>query len=198
MAELANNKKAVDTVILELKDLSTIADYFVICSGDNTAQIKAIAESIDEYFSKKKVFPIGKEGLDFARWVLIDYGDISGPSGDPHEPRKRDDWMGVLQSVINGFDVTRHTLSNFRFVISDDEISCRAYLTADHVIFNDLDLPFIGPEEVVTVVGEYNNHYRKIDGKWKIIKSALDVNWSSGNLGLFETAGQRTAAQTAG
>ena len=76
MAELANNKKAVDTVILELKDLSTIADYFVICSGDNTAQIKAIAESIDEYFSKKKVFPIGKEGLDFARWVLIDYGDI--------------------------------------------------------------------------------------------------------------------------
>ena len=76
MAELANDKKAVDTVVLELKELSTIADYFVICSGDNTAQIKAIAESIDEYFSKKKVFPIGKEGLDFARWVLIDYGDI--------------------------------------------------------------------------------------------------------------------------
>jgi ribosome-associated protein len=76
MAGLANDKKAVDTVILELKELSTIADYFVICSGDNTAQIKAIAESIDEYFSKKKVFPRGKEGLDFARWVLIDYGDI--------------------------------------------------------------------------------------------------------------------------
>ena len=62
MAGLANDKKAVDTVILELKELSTIADYFVICSGDNTAQ--------------KKVFPRGKEGLDFARWVLIDYGDI--------------------------------------------------------------------------------------------------------------------------
>jgi ribosome-associated protein len=76
MAGLANDKKAVDTVILELKELSTIADYFVICSGNNTAQIKAIAESIDEYFSKKKVFPRGKEGLDFARWVLIDYGDI--------------------------------------------------------------------------------------------------------------------------
>lgn len=73
---MANDKKAKDTVILELKDLSTIADYFVICSGENTAQIKAIAESIDEYFSKKKIFPIGKEGLDFAQWVLIDYGDI--------------------------------------------------------------------------------------------------------------------------
>jgi ribosome-associated protein len=75
-AELAIDKKARDTVILELKDLSSIADYFVICSGENPAQIKAIAEAIDEYFSKKKIFPIGREGLTFARWVLIDYGDI--------------------------------------------------------------------------------------------------------------------------
>lgn len=76
VAELAIDKKAKDTVILELKDLSSIADYFVICSGDNPAQIKAIAEAIDDYFSKKKVFPMGKEGLDSARWVLLDYGDI--------------------------------------------------------------------------------------------------------------------------
>ena len=48
----------------------------MICSGENPSQIKAIAAAIDEYFSKKKIFPIGKEGLDFARWVLIDYGDI--------------------------------------------------------------------------------------------------------------------------
>jgi ribosome-associated protein len=76
MAELANDKKARDTVILELKDLSTIGDYFVICSGENPAQIKAIAESIDDYFSKKKIFPMGREGMDFAHWILIDYGDI--------------------------------------------------------------------------------------------------------------------------
>ncbi len=76
VAELAIDKKASDTVILEVKDLSAIADYFVICSGDNPAQIKAIAESIDEYFSKERLFPIGREGLDFARWILIDYGDI--------------------------------------------------------------------------------------------------------------------------
>ncbi len=75
-AELAVDKKAKDTIILELKSLSTIADYFVICSGENPAQIKAIAEAIDSYFSKKKIFPIGIEGLDFARWVLIDYGDV--------------------------------------------------------------------------------------------------------------------------
>jgi ribosome-associated protein len=76
IAKLAAEKKAIDTVVIELKDLSTIADYFVICSGENPAQIKAIVESIEGYFSKKKIFPIGREGADFLRWVLIDYGDI--------------------------------------------------------------------------------------------------------------------------
>ena len=75
-AERAIDKKAKDTVILELKDLSTIADYFVICSGENPAQIRAIADAIDEFFSSQKISPLGREGLDFARWVLIDYGDI--------------------------------------------------------------------------------------------------------------------------
>ncbi len=75
-AERAIDKKAKDTVILELENLSTIADYFVICSGENPAQIRAIAESIDECFSNMKIPPLGREGLGVARWVLIDYGDI--------------------------------------------------------------------------------------------------------------------------
>ena len=48
----------------------------MICSGDNPAQIRAIAEAIQESFSKDEILPIGKEGLNSARWVLIDYGDI--------------------------------------------------------------------------------------------------------------------------
>jgi ribosome-associated protein len=75
-AQRAIDKKAKDTVVLELKDLSPIADYFVICSGENPVQIKAIAEAIEEYFLKEKITPIGREGLNFAHWVLIDYGDI--------------------------------------------------------------------------------------------------------------------------
>ena len=75
-AELANDKKANDTIILQLKDLSTIADYMVICSGDNSAQVKAIAGAIDEYFSKQNAIRLGREGMEFARWVLLDYGDI--------------------------------------------------------------------------------------------------------------------------
>ncbi len=75
-AKIAAGKKAKDTLILELKDISTITDYFVICSGESSTQIRTIAETIAEKFSKKKIYPAGKEGLDFARWVLLDYGDI--------------------------------------------------------------------------------------------------------------------------
>lgn len=75
-AEIAIDKKANDTIVLQLKDLTTIADYFVICSGDNPAQVKAIAEAIDDHFSKQKTTRLGREGMEFARWVLIDYGDI--------------------------------------------------------------------------------------------------------------------------
>ena len=75
-AEKAVDKKAINTVILELKDITTIADYFVICSGENPAQIRAIADAIDEYFSKEKIKRLGKEGLGAAHWVLLDYGDI--------------------------------------------------------------------------------------------------------------------------
>jgi len=48
----------------------------VICSGENPAQVRAIAEAIDGYFSGEKIPPLGKEVMEFARWVLIDYGDI--------------------------------------------------------------------------------------------------------------------------
>lgn len=48
----------------------------MICSGENTAQVKAIADAIDEYFSRDRIKPIGREGMEFGRWVLLDYGDF--------------------------------------------------------------------------------------------------------------------------
>ncbi len=48
----------------------------MICSGENPIQIKAIAESIEEGLAKSRIYPMGIEGLDFARWVLMDYGDV--------------------------------------------------------------------------------------------------------------------------
>ena len=75
-AKIANSKKAKDTLILELKNLSTFTDYFVICSGESSIQVKTIAEAIEENFSKNKIFLLGREGLSPARWVLLDYGDV--------------------------------------------------------------------------------------------------------------------------
>ena len=146
------------------------------------------------------------EGLDSKNWpmvracfadeVMIDYGSISAATGDPEVPRRAEDWMKHLQGVINGFDITRHCITNHRITLSDQEVSCRAYLCADHVIFANPELPIVSDQEVVTVVGEYTNSYTRIDGQWKICKSELVVNWSSGNVALFGTAMERAIAQT--
>jgi ribosome-associated protein len=63
-------------MILELQGLTIIADYFVICSGESTTQVKAIAEHIETEFRKKSIKPLSTEGMNFAHWVLIDYGDV--------------------------------------------------------------------------------------------------------------------------
>jgi hypothetical protein len=145
------------------------------------------------------------QGLDSKDWpmvracfaddVLIDYGPISAPTGDPAIPRRADDWLKILQGVINGFDITRHAITNHRVSISGAQVSCRAYVMADHVIFSNAQLPIVGDKDVVTVVGEYTNHYRQIDGDWKICKSELVVNWSSGNMALLAAATERVIAQ---
>jgi SnoaL-like domain len=148
------------------------------------------------------------EGLDSKNWplvracfadeILIDYGNLSAASGKPDVPRRADDWMKYLQGVINGFDITRHFITNHRFVLSDAEVSCRAYLVADHVIFPNPEMPIVGDQDVVTVIGEYTNYYTQIDGAWKICKSELAVNYSRGNIALFNAATERVLAQHRG
>ena len=59
-----------------MKDLTVIADYFVVCSGDSTTQVKAIADNIEEALRKQGKKPLGTEGSRFATWILMDYGDI--------------------------------------------------------------------------------------------------------------------------
>lgn len=74
MAAIA--KKAKDIVILDLKGLVTFTDYFVICSGESTTQVKAITEHIEAEFLKSKVKSFSIEGSSYAHWVLMDYGDV--------------------------------------------------------------------------------------------------------------------------
>ncbi len=57
-------------------DLTTIADFFVICSGDSQRQVKAVCEHIDEALAREGVEPFHVEGIEHALWVLMDYHDL--------------------------------------------------------------------------------------------------------------------------
>ena len=75
-AKAALEKKALDVIILDLSGLTVIADYFVICSGESTTQVKAVAEFIEQEFAKKRIKPLGVEGAAHSHWILLDYGDV--------------------------------------------------------------------------------------------------------------------------
>jgi ribosome-associated protein len=73
---LAEDKKAADIVLLELGELTTLADYFVICSGGSERQIGAIADAILEGLRAEGTRPIGREGAAASHWVLLDFGSV--------------------------------------------------------------------------------------------------------------------------
>jgi ribosome-associated protein len=76
IVEVAEDKKAADIVLLDLAGLTTIADYFVICSGGSERQLAAIADGILEALRAEKVRPIGREGQPASHWVLVDFGSV--------------------------------------------------------------------------------------------------------------------------
>ena len=76
IAGLALEKKAADVAVLEVKDLVHYAEYFVLCSGTSTQQVKTIVEHIEDGLRKQKEKKLGIEGLGHAHWVLMDYGDV--------------------------------------------------------------------------------------------------------------------------
>ncbi len=74
--ELAADKKAADIVLLEIGGLTTLADYFVICSGASERQLGAIADGIAEGLREEGARPIGTEGSAGAHWMRLDYGGV--------------------------------------------------------------------------------------------------------------------------
>lgn len=72
----SQDKKAQDPVILEIKDLTVIAEYFVVCSGESRTQVGAIADNVEEALAKEGIKRRSIEGADYNNWVLIDYGDV--------------------------------------------------------------------------------------------------------------------------
>ncbi len=72
----ALDHKAYDLVVLETGHVSSIADYFVICTGRSDTQVQAIAEAIEEDLRSHGERPISVEGVPHGQWVLMDYGDV--------------------------------------------------------------------------------------------------------------------------
>ena len=74
--DIASDKKASDIILLDIRDATTIADYFVICSGNNRRQIQAIADAIEEQLREQGAKPLHREGVAEAGWILLDFGDV--------------------------------------------------------------------------------------------------------------------------
>lgn len=69
----ALEKKAVNVVVLDLRHTPAFTDFFVLCSGQNARQVKAIADSVEEALRAAKVRPAHIEGYDRSEWVLMDF-----------------------------------------------------------------------------------------------------------------------------
>ena len=72
----ALKKKAFDVIALDVRTFTSVADYFVICSGSSNRQTQAIAESIELDLKKHGFRALGIEGFTHGSWILLDYGDI--------------------------------------------------------------------------------------------------------------------------
>jgi ribosome-associated protein len=73
----ASEKKAFDIIALDLREVTSFAEFFVIASGSNQRQVQAISDEIDEQLKKQlQMRPIRIEGYTSAEWILLDYGDF--------------------------------------------------------------------------------------------------------------------------
>lgn len=80
MAKLAitalEDKKAEDIKVIDISEVSVIADYFIIAGGSNRSQIQALCDNVDETLGRAGFPAKQKEGYDTANWVLMDFGDV--------------------------------------------------------------------------------------------------------------------------
>ena len=72
----ASEKKAIDTVVLDLREIASFTDYFVITSGTNERQVQAISDEVFETLKKAGTPPARIEGYKSAEWILLDFGDF--------------------------------------------------------------------------------------------------------------------------
>lgn len=70
------DKKAENIQVIDISEISIVADYFVITNGSNRSQIQALSDNVEEKLAAGKIYPKNIEGYPTANWILMDYGDI--------------------------------------------------------------------------------------------------------------------------
>jgi len=72
----ALKKKAFDLLVLDIRESSSFADYFILCSGNSNRQVQAIASAIELDLKKQGIYPLGIEGFNEGTWILLDYDEV--------------------------------------------------------------------------------------------------------------------------
>jgi len=75
-ARAASDKKANDIVLLDLREIASFTEFFLICTGANSRQVQAISDAVAEQLRNEGKRPLHIEGYSSAEWILLDYGDF--------------------------------------------------------------------------------------------------------------------------
>jgi len=76
IADLISDTPASNTLVLDIHEASTFADFFVICSGENERQLRAIHRGVADELARREVRPRRTEGTTVSGWLLMDFGDV--------------------------------------------------------------------------------------------------------------------------
>ena len=76
IVEILDTKKAINIKQIDIKDKTTIADYFIVASGTSNTHVKSLANNVEEELKKENIVPNKIEGYESATWILMDYGEV--------------------------------------------------------------------------------------------------------------------------
>ncbi len=71
-----DDKKGINITIIDISEVSIVADYFIIAGGSNINQVRALADNVDDEMRKNQIHSKHVEGYNNANWILMDYGDV--------------------------------------------------------------------------------------------------------------------------
>ncbi len=83
IVDLISDRQGSDIVLMDLRDVSLLADYFILASADSRRQIRAIQDNVHEALHKSKISPLRIEGKPESGWVIMDYGPVVVHLFDP-------------------------------------------------------------------------------------------------------------------